>query len=32
MVAGIALGAGPLFWIGVPLFIIGLVLTLRCLD
>ena len=32
MVVGMALWAGPLFWIGIPLFVIGLVLTLRCLD
>jgi hypothetical protein len=32
MVLGAALGAGPLFMIGIPLFIIGLVLTLRCLG
>jgi hypothetical protein len=32
MVAGMALLAGPFFWFGIPLFIIGLVLTLRCLD
>ena len=31
MVIGVALGAGPLFIIGIPLFIVGLVLTLRCL-
>jgi hypothetical protein len=32
MVVGMALGAGPLFFIGIPLFLVGLVLTLRCLD
>ena len=32
MVVGIALWAGPLFFIGIPLFLVGLVLTLRCLD
>jgi hypothetical protein len=32
MVVGMALLAGPLFWVGIPLFIIGLLLTLRCLD
>jgi hypothetical protein len=32
MVVGVALWAGPLFFIGIPLFLIGLVLTLRCLD
>jgi hypothetical protein len=32
MVIGMALGAGPLFFIGIPLFLLGLVVTLRCLD
>ncbi len=32
MVVGIALWAGPLFFIGIPLFLVGLVVTLRCLD
>ena len=32
MVVGIALWAGPFFFIGIPLFLIGVVLTLRCLD
>jgi hypothetical protein len=32
MVVGIALWAGPFFYVGIPLFIVGLVLTLRCLD
>ncbi len=32
MVVGMALWAGPLFLIGIPLFLAGLVLTLRCLD
>jgi hypothetical protein len=32
MVIGIALWAGPLFFIGIPLFLVGLVLTLRCLE
>jgi hypothetical protein len=32
MVLGMALWAGPLFFIGIPLFLVGLVLTLRCLD
>ena len=32
MVVGMALWAGPLFFIGIPLFLRGLVLTLRCLD
>jgi hypothetical protein len=32
MVIGIALGAGPLFFLGIPLFLVGLVLTLKCLD
>jgi hypothetical protein len=32
MVLGIALWAGPLFFVGIPLFVVGLVLMLRCLD
>ena len=32
MVLGIALWAGPLYFIGIPLFVVGLVLMLRCLD
>ena len=32
MVVGIALWAGPLFFLGIPLILVGLVLTLRCLD
>lgn len=32
MVVGMALWAGPFFWIGIPLFITGLVLMLHCLD
>lgn len=32
MVVGMALGAGPFYLIGVPLFLIGLLLTLRCLG
>lgn len=32
MVVGVALWAGPLFLIGIPLFIVGLLLTLRCLG
>jgi hypothetical protein len=32
MVVGMALWAGPFFFIGIPLFLVGLVLTLRCLD
>ena len=32
MVVGFALWAGPLYMIGIPLFIIGLLLTLRCLG
>ena len=32
MVVGMALWAGPLFVIGIPLFLVGLVFTLRCLD
>jgi hypothetical protein len=32
MVVGMALWAGPFFIIGIPLFIIGLLLTLRCVG
>jgi len=32
MVVGMALWAGPLFFVGIPLFLIGLVFTLRSLD
>jgi hypothetical protein len=32
MVVGTALVLGPLFLIGIPLLVIGLVLTLRCLE
>jgi hypothetical protein len=32
MVVGMALWAGPLFFLGIPLFLVGLVMTLRCLD
>jgi hypothetical protein len=32
MVIGIALWAGPLFYFGIPLFIVGLLLTLRNLG
>ena len=32
MVVGMALWAGPFFIIGIPVFIIGLLLTLRCLG
>jgi len=32
MVVGMALWAGPFFIIGIPLFIIGLLVTLRCLG
>jgi hypothetical protein len=32
MVVGMAVLAGPFFWFGIPLFIVGLVLTFRCLD
>ena len=32
MVLGVALGASPLFMIGIPLFIIGLIMTLRSLG
>lgn len=32
MVVGTALLPGPLFIVGIPLLVIGLVLTLRCLE
>jgi hypothetical protein len=32
MVVGMALWASPLFFVGIPLFTVGLVLTLRCLE
>lgn len=32
MVVGMALWAGPFFIVGIPLFIIGLLMTLRCLG
>lgn len=32
MVLGMALGAGPLFFIGIPLFLVGLYVMLRSLD
>lgn len=32
MVLGVALGASPLFMFGIPLFIIGLIMTLRSLG
>ena len=32
MVVGVALGAGPSMILGVPVFVIGLVLTLRSLG
>ena len=32
MVVGIALLAGPFFFLGIPLFLVGLVFTLRSLD
>ena len=32
MVVGIALWAGSLFFLGIPLFLVGLVLTLKCLN
>jgi hypothetical protein len=32
MVVGVALWASPLFLIGIPVFVVGLVLTLRCLE
>ena len=32
MVVGVALAVGPLFPVGIPLFLVGLVLTLRSLG
>ena len=32
MVLGVALWAGSLFMIGIPVFLIGLIMTLRCLG
>lgn len=32
MVLGAALSAGPFFVLGVPVFLVGLLLTLRCLG
>jgi hypothetical protein len=32
MVVGVALWAGPLFFVGIPVFVIGLLVTLRSLD
>jgi hypothetical protein len=32
MVIGMALWASPLFFFGIPLFLLGLVFTLRCLE
>lgn len=32
MVVGVALAAGPFFPIGIPVFLIGLLLTLKCLG
>jgi hypothetical protein len=32
MVVGVALGAGALFPIGIPVFLVGLILTLRSLS
>lgn len=32
MVVGVALWAGPLFVVGIPVFIVGLLVTLRSLD
>ena len=32
MVVGVALGAGPLFLIGIPVFVVGLLVTMRALD
>ena len=32
MVIGVALWAGPLLIFGIPLFLLGLLLTIRCLS
>jgi hypothetical protein len=32
MVVGVALWAGPLFFLGIPLFLVGLALTLKSLG
>jgi hypothetical protein len=32
MVVGMALWASPLFFIGIPVFLVGLVVTLRCFE
>ena len=32
MVLGVALGAGPSLILGVPVFVVGLVLTMKCLG
>jgi hypothetical protein len=32
MVLGVAIGAGPSMILGVPIFFVGLLLTLRCLG
>jgi len=32
MVVGMALWVGPLFFVGIPIFLVGLLLTRRCLD
>ncbi len=32
MVVGMALGAGPFFLIGIPIFLVGLLLTMRSLG
>ena len=32
MVVGVALWAGPLFFIGIPVFLVGLLIMLRSLD
>ncbi len=32
MVVGVALCAGPLFLIGIPVFVVGLLITLRALG
>jgi hypothetical protein len=32
MVVGVALGASPLFFVGIPMFVVGLLITLRALE
>lgn len=32
MVVGMALWASPLFIVGIPIFLVGLILTLRCVE